>query len=103
MDFEFSEEQKLLQQTVRRYVQEELLPLEDQFRGRARLTREEVEPLNDRLREKAQALGLWNLAVPKEFGGQEMSAIGQMLVREETAKFFGPAPIDNGIQMSVEP
>src|SRR5712691_2257611 len=98
MDFSFTEEQKLLRQTVRRFVQENLLPLEEQFRGSIDVSRDEAKPINDELREKAKAVGLWNLAVPKEFGGHGIDAVTRVVVEEEAARFIGPGGIERGIR-----
>ncbi len=66
MEFELSEEARLLQQTVRRFVDEELMPLEIA----AGFEEENLPPGTiDGLRKKVKDLGLWNLDVPKQFGG----------------------------------
>jgi acyl-CoA dehydrogenase len=97
MDFDLSEEDKLLQQTVRRFVQEEMIPLEDQFPGIARVPEEQSGPINKRLREKAEGLGLRHLTVPKEYGGANLHPIGQMVVAEEQARYLGPTGVNSGI------
>jgi acyl-CoA dehydrogenase len=97
MDFDLSEEDRLLQQTVRRFVQEEMIPLETQFPGVPTVSDEVAEPINKRLRQKAESLGLRNLTVPKEYGGAELHGIGQMVVQEEQGHYLGPTGFNSGI------
>jgi acyl-CoA dehydrogenase len=101
MDFGFTEEQQLLRQTVRRFVNENLIPLEDQFRGVATVAVQDADVLNESLRDKARALGLWNMGVPKEYGGQGLNAVGQVVVHEETARAFTPGNIEGGIRLTI--
>jgi alkylation response protein AidB-like acyl-CoA dehydrogenase len=92
MDFELPTETRLLQETVRRFVAEELMPLEPralerEARGEP-LTppRDELEPLYARARE----LGLVGLDVPQELGGQEIGAVAKTVVTEEIARSIVP-------------
>ena len=77
---------------------DELLLLRDQIR---RFMREEVKPIEDRLphdatgcaaadrarlREKAEAMGLTRLTVPAEYGGNPVSALTRVVIAEESAK-----------------
>jgi len=101
MDFSFTDEQKLLRQTVRRFVQENAIPLEEEYRGVNFLRAPESDVVNDRLQDKAKAVGLWNLGVPKELGGQGLDAISQAVVSEETARFMGPSGIQTGIRLNI--
>jgi len=92
--FEIPEELRMLQQTVRRFVKEELLPLEKRT-----LDLEQV-PAGEyaRLREKVRDMGLWLMTVPQEFGGAGLGSLASVLVVEETSKvlvgqaLFGVAP-----------
>lgn len=82
MDFALPEEYLLLKQVVRRFVDEELIPLE-----------EEVEEHNDvppdklaALKKKALDLGLYALNMPQEVGGGGLTTLGMCLVEEELGK-----------------
>jgi acyl-CoA dehydrogenase len=92
MDFELPESTRLLQQLVRRFVDEELLPIEPRALEReARggpLTppREETEVLWD----KARRLGLAGLDVPEELGGAAIGAVAKSVVTEELARSIVP-------------
>ncbi|MFT5511506.1 MAG: acyl-CoA dehydrogenase, partial [Hyphomicrobiaceae bacterium] len=66
MDFEPNEEQKLIVEQVRRFVHEEIIPLEATLDPDA----SEIEPEDfARLSDKVKAMGLWGLDVPIEYGG----------------------------------
>ena len=72
MDFNLSEEQKLVQQTVRDFVNRELIPLEGQVllnerEGRPALEREKIRELQ----QKAQKMGFWGITTPEEFRARE--------------------------------
>jgi (R)-benzylsuccinyl-CoA dehydrogenase len=88
MDFELPEEVRQVRETVRRFVREELVPLE-----RLVIQREAERGLSDApilppdvaasLDAKAQALGLWGIDVPADFGGQALGALVKCVVFEE--------------------
>ncbi len=80
MDFTVPDEYRMLQMTVRRFVQEELMPLEKE-------NYELVPPeVVDALQAKLRALGLWALEVPKELGGADFTSLGMAYVMEERHK-----------------
>jgi acyl-CoA dehydrogenase len=79
MDFDLPEELRLLQATVRRFVREELFPVEP------RVLRERSWPpalLLD-LQAKARAANLWLAEVPAEHGGIGLSPLGLILLWDE--------------------
>jgi len=84
MDFSLSDEQRMLQDLVTRFVRDELLPLEPAVLAReARgeddaLTPEELAALHERCKE----LGLWGLDVPEELGGANLDAVSLVIVNE---------------------
>jgi acyl-CoA dehydrogenase len=92
MDFELPSETRLLRDMVRRFVEEELLPLE----GGALAREARGEPLTppraelERLYAKANELGLVGLDVPKELGGAEIGAIAKIVITEEIARSVIP-------------
>ncbi len=82
MDFMIPEEYVLLKQVVRRFVEEELLPLEDEVEEH-----NEVPPAKLAvLKKKVQDLGLYALNMPQEVGGGGLSTLGMCLVEEELGK-----------------
>ncbi len=80
MDFELSQEARLLQQTVRRFVDQELIPLEVP----AQYEDENVPPeTKAALKEKVKELGLSGLALSKEYGGAGLDELTVTAVQEE--------------------
>ena len=84
MDFRLSDEQRMLQDLVSRFVEDELMPLEPAVLEREAngedggLTEEELEPLHARCKE----LGLWGLDVPEELGGANLDSVSLVIVNE---------------------
>ena len=71
MDFDLPEEVTLLKQTVRRFVDEELIPIEMKTIEGPSLKPEYREALT----KKTKELGLWLLTTPSEYGGQGLSVL----------------------------
>ncbi|HEV8342453.1 MAG TPA: acyl-CoA dehydrogenase [Candidatus Binatia bacterium] len=80
MDFNLPEELQMLKETVRRFVDKELIPLEREFRPEGE---EMPERLLKPLQEKARAIGLWLLDVPEEFGGAGLGLLARCVIAEE--------------------
>ncbi|NMD61408.1 UNVERIFIED_ORG: acyl-CoA dehydrogenase [Nocardia globerula] len=81
--WELPEEFRMLRDTVRRFMETEVHPLESTLpHDAAGLPREQLVVLQ----EKARRLGLWALQTPEEFGGAGLSVLGQVVVAEEAAK-----------------
>jgi acyl-CoA dehydrogenase len=88
MDFELPEELRLLKQTVRTFVDRELIPVEMTAMDGSAM-RPEVRAT---LEEKAKKLGLWHLDVPEEYGGQGLNLLGLVVVWEEVARTIALPP-----------
>jgi acyl-CoA dehydrogenase len=69
MDFALNDEQKMMIETVRRFIKEELQPLENEVENSGQF---EVAKANI-VHEKSKALGLFALNIPREFGGGGLS------------------------------
>jgi acyl-CoA dehydrogenase len=77
------DEYVMLQDTVRRFMQEEVRPAEEKAPHDAvTLAPEGLAPLQKRARE----LGLWCNQSPAEYGGAGLNLLGQCMVAEEAAK-----------------
>jgi len=94
MDFELSEELKMVQSLARDFVNDQLKPLERDLMGRA-------ADLNDaqmflpsetegKLIKIAQEMGLWGASIPEELGGVGLNTLGNCLVEEELAQTVIP-------------
>jgi len=77
VDFLFSEEELLFQQTLRRYAEEKLLP---------NYRRWDEEPLPRELVREFAQLGMLGLRVPSEYGGQEASFVACGIAAEEVGR-----------------
>ncbi len=82
MNTELTAEQRLIVDTVRAFVEQELYPHEDEVE---RL--DEVPPeLAESIRGKALASGLYAANMPAELGGGGLDAVGVMLVERELGR-----------------
>ena len=84
MDFNLPEEIQILRDTVRRFVDKELIPLEREYRH------DSEGPMPDHLlkplQEKTKAMGLWMLDVPAEYGGAGLGLFPRCIIHEEIAR-----------------
>jgi acyl-CoA dehydrogenase len=79
MDFSLSDEQRLLVDTVRRFIREELAPLEDEVEATGTLAPEKAAAIHA----KSKALGLYGMNIPEAHGGGGLSAVDTMLCEEQ--------------------
>ncbi len=78
-DFSLNEEQKLIQETMREFAQEEFRKLAHES--------DESSTLQEDALEKVCALGIFSSSIPEEYGGHEMerSALNTIIMAEELA------------------
>ena len=79
MDFTIPEELKQIQMLVRRFVREELVPIEEMVEERNEFPDEVRKPLIKR----AIELGIRNMGIPEKYGGGGIGVLGQALANEE--------------------
>ena len=79
MNFDLTEEQRLLVRTLRDFVETELLPLEEEIETTGTLAPEKARALFERSR----AHGFYAMNIPEEYGGGGLSAVDTMLVEEQ--------------------
>jgi len=79
MDFALSDEQRLLVDTVRRFIREELAPLEAEVEASGTLAPEKAAAIHA----KSRSLGLYGMNIPAEHGGGGLSAVDTMLCEEQ--------------------
>ncbi len=82
MDLELPEELGLLKETVRRFVDRELIPIEQDTLDGPKLKPD----IQTELEEKAKAIGLWLFDVPEEYGGQGLGLLARAVVWAELAR-----------------
>ncbi|WP_462409761.1 acyl-CoA dehydrogenase family protein [Neobacillus sp. Marseille-QA0830] len=91
MDFLLTEEEEMLQRTVRQFVQKELIPLEQEVIRNERAGR--VGVTDEQLRElqiKARNMGFWGINTPEEYGGVNLGPLMTTLIHIELGKTFIP-------------
>ena len=91
MDFALSTEQHTLLTRVREFMDEHILPLEDEVQarevaGEAGLAREQLLELQQEGRKR----GLWGISTPVEHGGMGLESVMQSLVNTEYGRTFVP-------------
>lgn len=83
MNLEPTEEQKQIVATVRRFVREEIVPLEAKLDPDAsELPREDFERLTRKVRE----MGFWGLDIPAEYGGAGVDMVTRVLMAIEMSQ-----------------
>jgi acyl-CoA dehydrogenase len=91
MYLRLTEEQKMVQQTIRKFVKEELMPLETEVlknerEGKPSLSKEKIQEL----RQKAKEFGFWGINTPEEYGGANLGQMMLAIVLMELSKTFVP-------------
>jgi len=92
MDFELSEEHRMMKDLVARFVRDELMPLESKVLAREAdgkglgLGAEE----HARLDEVSRRLGLWGLDAPEDIGGADLPALAMVGIEEELGRTVTP-------------
>jgi acyl-CoA dehydrogenase len=79
MDFSLSHEQRMLVETVRDFIANELAPLEEEVETSGAL----APAVAGAIFEKSRALGLYGMNFPEEHGGGGLGAFDTMLVEEQ--------------------
>jgi len=78
MDFELTEEQKIIQQTVRDFAQNELAPVADEL--------DQAEEFPWKIFKRMAELGLLGMIIPSEYGGSGADELSLVIAIEEIAK-----------------
>jgi acyl-CoA dehydrogenase len=99
MDFELSEEQKMIPSLARDFVTGQLKPLERDLLGRASDLSDARSSLpvekEAELVKMAQEMGLWGIGVPEHLGGAGLDTLSVCLVEEEMAQTIVPFHFGN--------
>lgn len=77
MDFDFTEEQKMIRSVAREFARKEIAPNAEYYDRSSEFPHE--------IQRKARELGLINVIIPEEYGGSGLSAIEMIIVGEELA------------------
>lgn len=79
MDFSLNDEQKMMIDTIRRFIAEELKPLEDELEEKGYLEPEKAAAIHA----KGKELGLYGLNMPAELGGGGLSNLDRIMCEEQ--------------------
>ncbi|WP_342514705.1 acyl-CoA dehydrogenase family protein [Sporosarcina sp. FSL K6-1522] len=91
MNFSLTEEQEMVQNTIRNFVRNELIPLEPEVLRNEREGRPGLSPEKHReLQMKAKEIGFWGIETPEEYGGANLGAVMQSIITTELSKTFIP-------------
>lgn len=74
MDFNIPEELRIMQETIRRFVEQDIEPVAQQI--------EEEDDIPEHIIAKMRELGLFGMCIPAEFGGLGLSTLGECLIYE---------------------
>lgn len=82
MDFEVPEDLRMMKETLRRFIDTEVIPIErEAYDGH-----EMVPEIRARLEARARELGIWMIDVPEDYGGMGLGLLARVLVWEETGR-----------------
>ena len=82
LDFDLGPELRLVQETVRRFVDSELIPVEMQPDLGDNITAERYAQFHARVK----AMGLWQFDVPERFGGSGLGLLARCVIQEEIGR-----------------
>src|SRR5687768_15961043 len=88
LSFQLSDELLMLKDTVRKFVDRELIPIEREARRGDSL----VPEIRVELEKKAEALGLRHYDVPQEYGGLGLGLLAQTIVWAELRRSVALPP-----------
>ncbi|MHB1956873.1 MAG: acyl-CoA dehydrogenase family protein, partial [Sulfobacillus sp.] len=91
MDFSLGAEEKLIRDTVRDFVEREVMPLESEVLRNEREGRPGVSQHTLKaLQRKAKDIGFWGINTPEEYGGANLGSLATALAFVELGRTFVP-------------
>jgi acyl-CoA dehydrogenase len=78
MDYELPESLRLMRDTARRFVKNELEPISQKV--------EEEEKVPESVVQKMREMGFFGLSIPEEYGGMGLGTLGECVMNEEFGK-----------------
>ena len=91
VDFSLSDEERQIRDTVRAFIEREVMPLEPEVLRSERAGRPGID--RDVLRElqlKARRSGFWGVTTPEEYGGMNLGAVMSAIIAMESGRTFVP-------------
>ncbi|UBU11217.1 acyl-CoA dehydrogenase family protein [Nonomuraea gerenzanensis] len=91
MDFSLTPEERQIRDTVRAFVEKEIMPLEPEVLRNEREGRPGLDPdVLRELRAKARKSGFWGINTPEEYGGAALGPIMSAIIAMEIGRTFVP-------------
>ncbi len=91
VDFSLSDEERQIRDTVRSFIEKEVMPLEPEVLRNERAGRPGIELSVLRgLQAKARRSGFWGVNTPEEYGGMNLGAVMSAIVAMECGRSFVP-------------
>jgi acyl-CoA dehydrogenase len=86
MDFTIPEEIQMLRQSLRKFIEKEVIPMEE----KARFDPDDGVPqdLLQKIRRRSYELGFWAIDLPEQYGGGGLNMLGTVILREDVSKYF---------------
>jgi acyl-CoA dehydrogenase len=78
MDLELPEEAQLLRDNIRRFADQELIPINAEV--------ERTKKIPDGIIDQMKAMGLFGILTPEEYGGMGMTTVASCVIQEELAR-----------------
>ncbi len=97
MDFELTDEQKMIRETVRNFAEKKIKPAAHEL--------DEKEEFSVELTRQMGALGIFGIIVPEEYGGQGLDYTSYIIAVEELARVDGShaATVAAGVSLGIAP
>jgi alkylation response protein AidB-like acyl-CoA dehydrogenase len=93
MDFDFTEEQKMIQETIRKFAKEEIAPVASEYDKKGHFPRE--------IFTKMAELGFAGTPIPEEYGGAGFDYISHAIVAEEIGRVDSSLRGTYSVQVSL--
>jgi acyl-CoA dehydrogenase len=77
MDFDLSEELKVIQESTRRFVEKELLPIDQELEQTKIIPPDKIQ--------KMREMGYFGVTLPTEYGGMGLGTLGSCIIQEQLA------------------
>src|ERR1700759_162303 len=91
IDFSMSEEERAVRDTIRQFIEQEVMPLEPRVLSNERNGLPPLEPGQlAELQRKAKQGGWWGINTPEEYGGIALGPVMSAIVAMETGRTFVP-------------
>ncbi|WP_075035637.1 acyl-CoA dehydrogenase family protein [Halobacillus dabanensis] len=91
MHLRLTDEQEMVRKTIRKFVEKELIPLENDVLRNEREGKPSLpEGKMEELQQKAKEAGFWGINTPEEYGGADLGQMMLAIVQMEVARTFVP-------------